>query len=374
MKETMGQIIRRLRGERGFTQEELAEQIGVTYQAVSKWENDTGMPDISQVVPLATVFDVSTDVLFGLYGTNNREEVMKIIEEAESYISYPTSKDMLKKKYDCLHAGLKVYPNNTTLLMNCLEVGISLAYPSNDVYDPENGEAIFERCIPEADLVIKYGKNVTDILRARMIMVLLQAAYGNYEAARIHAEEFPWRADMTAHKMYGYIARWEMDYAEESKCWQTDFMYHFEAILDDMTNIAICALKSGDYDSAIECLNQALSFISLICKDEIVAPRFHIREAGDIHFLLATAYLKQNKKEKAFVELNKMVECDTDETMEFVSGEKLKTSFLRDVDFDFYWNCADFKEVLQKKLNDPALDEIRDSEEFCNLLKKAKME
>ncbi len=35
MKETMGQIIRRLRRERGFTQEELAEHIGVTFQSVS---------------------------------------------------------------------------------------------------------------------------------------------------------------------------------------------------------------------------------------------------------------------------------------------------------------------------------------------------
>ena len=49
-----------LRNLRGFTQEELAEQIGVTSQAVSKWENNTGLPDISQVVPLANFFGVST--------------------------------------------------------------------------------------------------------------------------------------------------------------------------------------------------------------------------------------------------------------------------------------------------------------------------
>ena len=54
----VGQTIRRLRKERGLTQEELAEQLGVTAQAVSKWENETGMPDISQIVPLAGVFGV----------------------------------------------------------------------------------------------------------------------------------------------------------------------------------------------------------------------------------------------------------------------------------------------------------------------------
>ncbi len=70
MKETIGQIIRRLRKERNLTQEELAEQLGVTFQTVSKWENDTGMPDISQVAPIANVFGVTTDALFGMNSTD----------------------------------------------------------------------------------------------------------------------------------------------------------------------------------------------------------------------------------------------------------------------------------------------------------------
>ena len=70
METTMGQIIKNLRKGRGFTQEELAERLGVTYQAISKWENDYGMPDISQIVPLATIFDVSTDFLFGIDRTS----------------------------------------------------------------------------------------------------------------------------------------------------------------------------------------------------------------------------------------------------------------------------------------------------------------
>ena len=62
--QSIGMTIRRLRKEQGVTQEELSEAIGVTPQAVSKWENDTGLPDISQLVPLANYFQVSIDTLF----------------------------------------------------------------------------------------------------------------------------------------------------------------------------------------------------------------------------------------------------------------------------------------------------------------------
>ena len=99
MKETMGQIIRRLRKERNLTQEELAEQLGVTFQAVSKWENDTGMPDISQVVPIAHVFGVSTDVLFGTFGTSDTEEVWKIVNNAQALLSRPLTSESLFQKY-----------------------------------------------------------------------------------------------------------------------------------------------------------------------------------------------------------------------------------------------------------------------------------
>ena len=188
MKETMGQIIKRLRKERGFTQEELAEQIGVTFQAVSKWENDTGMPDISQVIPLATVFDVSTDELFGLYGTNNAEEVKKIIEEACSFLSYPVTKEMMRKKYDRLHEGLELYPNNTALLMNCLETA-----PLDEVraLKMDYCQAVYDGNGIPVTRTANYRKFVRDIgawLRPYAAQCLLKringtsdsAAWGNY--------------------------------------------------------------------------------------------------------------------------------------------------------------------------------------------------
>ena len=88
MNETMGQIIRRLRRERGMTQEELAEILGVTFQAVSKWENDTGMPDISQVVPLAHVFGVTTDTILCVGETAPNVDAMQIYTNAMQNTRY----------------------------------------------------------------------------------------------------------------------------------------------------------------------------------------------------------------------------------------------------------------------------------------------
>ena len=84
MTNTIGQSIKKLRKERNLTQEELAAQLNVSAQAVSKWENETGLPDISQVIPLASVFGISTDALFGLEETNVDEEALKIVQKADA--------------------------------------------------------------------------------------------------------------------------------------------------------------------------------------------------------------------------------------------------------------------------------------------------
>ena len=65
MAKPIGVIIRELRKQQKITQEELAEQIGVTPQAISRWERDVGYPDITQIVPLSKALGVSTDGILG---------------------------------------------------------------------------------------------------------------------------------------------------------------------------------------------------------------------------------------------------------------------------------------------------------------------
>ena len=65
MKETFGQRFSRFRKQRGLKQEELGEKLGVSGQAVSKWENDASMPDVSLLVEISEILGITLDELLG---------------------------------------------------------------------------------------------------------------------------------------------------------------------------------------------------------------------------------------------------------------------------------------------------------------------
>lgn len=86
---TTGEIIAKLRKERGLSQEELAEALYVTRQAISKWESGAGSPDISNLKNIAAYFNVNVDYLINgseeqeiTPSPSNRGQAAKIKKEA----------------------------------------------------------------------------------------------------------------------------------------------------------------------------------------------------------------------------------------------------------------------------------------------------
>ena len=82
MKLTLGEKIKELRKRDGKKQEDLANALGVTNQAVSRWEKDGSYPDIEMIPAIANFFGVTIDELFGY--ENDRE---KKIDELVSQLS-----------------------------------------------------------------------------------------------------------------------------------------------------------------------------------------------------------------------------------------------------------------------------------------------
>lgn len=111
MRLPISQVIKRLRKEKNITQEELAKFLNVTYQSVSRWENDLAYPDVELIPLIANYFDVTTDVLFGTDETTveyKRQECLKTIKEQENIYS----DEDFKRFEKTLKEAIKSFPKD----------------------------------------------------------------------------------------------------------------------------------------------------------------------------------------------------------------------------------------------------------------------
>jgi transcriptional regulator with XRE-family HTH domain len=84
MEISIGKTIKKLRTEKGVTQDELAKYLSITYQSVSKWETEAATPDTALLPKIAVFFGVSIDDLFSIGDINHFERVDAILTDAEN--------------------------------------------------------------------------------------------------------------------------------------------------------------------------------------------------------------------------------------------------------------------------------------------------
>ena len=111
MRLPISQVIKRLRKEKNVTQEDLAKVLNVTYQSVSRWENDLAYPDVELIPLIANYFGVTTDVLFGTDETTieyKRQEYLKTIKEQENIYS----DEDFKRFEKTLKEAIKCFPKD----------------------------------------------------------------------------------------------------------------------------------------------------------------------------------------------------------------------------------------------------------------------
>lgn len=113
MKINIAENLKRLRKERNITQEKLAEFIGVSFQAVSKWERDEGYPDITLLPVLANFFGVTTDELIGMNEIKDKQKLDEILQQYEEN----NTAGKIQKCIDLCRDGLKSFPNDFRLMM-----------------------------------------------------------------------------------------------------------------------------------------------------------------------------------------------------------------------------------------------------------------
>ena len=193
----IGQRIKQFRKQNGLTQEKLADYLGVTDKAVSKWECGLTAPDLALIMPLARVLGVSADELLG----GKKEEVdTKRLEYDERYTNY--LKYDTKENYQIALQAVKDYPNDYKYLAFLAQTEMFMAYCSEFKEEPtsEYSVEMLERAIKHNDMVIEDCDDASVRGNAIWNAMVCCKNMGDYDRAKVYAEMFPTQNQFTKDK------------------------------------------------------------------------------------------------------------------------------------------------------------------------------
>lgn len=106
----IGQIVSEKRKEKGLTQQELADFVGVSKASVSKWENDMTYPDITLLPLLAAFFDITMDQLLDYHSQLTTDEIKRIYQLLQKSLLKQSSEEVLHELRRLTRSYYSCYP------------------------------------------------------------------------------------------------------------------------------------------------------------------------------------------------------------------------------------------------------------------------
>ncbi len=290
---SIGTNIYTLRKEKKITQALLAQKLGVSEQAVSKWENDQCAPDVSLFPIIADYFGVSIDRLFGYHMNSYAEDVKAIIKAADD--SGNTYKEI-----EIISEGLSRYPNSPELKIY-LSFSLSMV---NRISSNENerNEAV-STAIKLCKEVVDTCGDIKQVDDALNMLTRIYNETGNFQKAEECISKIS--ADRYHSRVVGMVSMLGLkkclteqeQYAEDS-LWK--MYWTMSHIFEFITHTFLYEKK--DYEKALAFLDahdKLLSVFDSGCGDFYVAYKITVC-ANKAH-----AYMKMGNRENCLSELKR---------------------------------------------------------------------
>jgi len=272
------------RKEKGITQEQLAEYIGVSKASVSKWESGQSYPDILLLPELATYFNISVDELLGYSPQLTREDIKKMYKQfASDFAAKPFEEVMercneaIKKYYSCfpfLLAMIQLLLNHSVLAKT-----------------EEEKKEILQQCIMLSRRVKEESGDTSDFKSANSMETLAEMALGNTEGViRLLGEKLvPYSGDdvmlIMAYQMQG----------DNDQAKSVNQILLYQNVINTLTLLNnYLTLHMAEPVLFETIYSQAKQLIDAFQMKEILT-----NAVFGIHIAAAQGYLMQQDKEKA---------------------------------------------------------------------------
>ena len=186
---SIGTTIKRLRRDRGMTQEQLAELLGLSTNAISQWECDKTAPDISNLPILANIFEVSADILLGIdiAKSKKKAEIEEFLAEESALFNQGKTEERLQ----LCRAMQKKYPNDETV-----------RYRLMWILRNASGKENFDEIVSIGEQLLK-SENATYRMGAIRCLCFTYLMVGDRKIARQYADMIPEGTDLHLHVLEG---------------------------------------------------------------------------------------------------------------------------------------------------------------------------
>ncbi len=310
MKVEIGEKIRELRRRDDRTQEDLAGALGVTCQAVSRWEAGGGYPDMEMLPGIANYFGVSMDTLFGFHA-NRDARISEIIARVDAYhIKAQSDGEWVEECVGILREGLAEFPQEERLLI-ALADALSEAgwrrqcewvyydeegYMRHD-YDRHRENKYWVESVKICEGLVDTARDNRIVTQAIALLVLLYRNFGETEKAVACAMRMPelkhCRELLLAEAADG---REEAGYIREALLEMAD---HFAR---QMIYGLVNCVHHFESDRPIEKIKGAVSLFGLACDDGNLGMHHDI--VVQLYLYLSRVQWERGYHDDAFVSLD----------------------------------------------------------------------
>lgn len=290
MKLTIGENIRNLRRQNDITQEEFATIFGVSYQSVSRWENDTCYPDVELLPDIADYFGITVDKLIGADKSAEQRDVSRYLESFKEALS----RGAVFECIDISRKAVKEYPNNYTLLNKLMyALFISGDDDGNIAEWKENMIKNDAEITKLGERIMKYCPDQDIRLEAMSRLAFNHCLMGRKKIGRALYEALPSIENCRENSIW-----WSLEDDEKEAFLKSKIKQSYEMLYGDIWLLASSGCLSDD--AAIAVTNKVFELEDLIGDNQIIKNGWgHAR----LYYELAKYYVRLNDTENTFKNL-----------------------------------------------------------------------